>query len=1057
MTEKIGTGGTPVELRVLGPLQLWENGRQHRLGSPQEQRVLAILLMAEGRAVPVDRLIDQAWDGDPPPSAQETLQSYISRLRSRLRAASAERTQLEFSSGTYTLRTAADCVDLMRFRQLCGHGRQAAERGDIEPAVTLLREAEALQRAEPLAGLTGVWAASVRELLREELREATDTRIRLELSLGRHAQLVSELRERAGRSPVVEPVTADLMVALYRCGRPEESLNAFRSARQRLQAELGLDPGRELLDLHQRVLRRDPELLLPSVPDRPRLPRLDNLLRDIPDFTGRTEEIGLLLAHLAGPVNRTALPLAVVHGMPGVGKTQLAVRVANLLDERYPDGRLYLNLGGDGHQPPLDPGSALARLLHTLELSADRLPAGLDERAALWRELMARRRAIVVLDDAHDAAQIRPLLPGTPSCSVLVTSRHRLTDLEGAWSLLLEVPSPAEASALFTRLVGKDRITDAAALRRTVALCECHPLALQLAAARLRHRIGWDIGDLADRLTQEASLLDEIDSSVGIVAAFDLCYKELDPDHRSLFRQLALHEGPDFTVGVAAALAGEEQERVHRGIDALLDNHLIEESGRDRFRLHQLLRDFGLRTGEQADSAQARQAAVRRMLDHYLVRADRADRVAHPHRSRLDVTPALAHPPSPAAEFTTPDEAEAWLDLERGNLLAAARTATTSSPEHALFFPHVLAPSFMAWGAWETAAELYATSTALARDRANRPSTGQLLVEMATLRWDQGAHEEALLQATEALEIGREQGDGEIQAQALVQLGRAYIVSGRRAGALDCLGRALDLYETAGNLGGKADTLNTMGIALSRAGRNSEATEKFRAMLDIRVELADRVGQAKGLNNIGEVLAILGRYEEARSYYDRSLALVRTIGGRQQLSNLYTNIGNVCRETGESEEALAYFRRALDSYRATGDPRGEADVLICIGMTYLEGARHKEARLHLKMGERIAERIGDRLARQQALVGAGHAQFAARQFSLSMATFQEALRAAEEIDVPLAIGRSLDGLAQVVEATEGLAAARDYIERGIDVYQRIDMPQAAQALRSRLRPPGATG
>jgi DNA-binding SARP family transcriptional activator len=1101
-----------VELRMLGPLELWAQGRSHRLGSPQERRVLAILLMAEGRAVPVGRLIDHAWDGDPPPSAVETLHSYISRLRSRLRAASADQLGLDSFSRTYSLRVPPESVDLLQFRQLCRQGRQAVERGDTEYAVSLFRDAEALRRAEPLADITGLWAASVRERLREELREATETRIRLELSLGRHSQLISELNELAERTPVVEPVVADLMTALYRCGRLTESLAAYRTARRRLKDELGLEPSRDLQDLHERILRRDPGLLQPAAPARPRLAPLDNLLRDIPDFTGREEEIGLLTEELGGQDTPTALPLAVVHGMPGVGKTRLAVRVANLLRDRYPSGRLYINLRTHSGEQPLDPAAALAGLLMALGLPADKLPAGLAERAALWRELMARRKAIIVLDDAHSASQVRPLLPGTPGCSVLVTSRHHLTDLEGAWSLSLEVPSPSQASELFTRVAGRARITDSEALRRTVELCGFHPLALHLAAARLRQRAGWTIEDLADRLAQAPSLLDEIDAPAGIAAAFGCCYAELGPDEQRLFRRLALHPGPDLTVAVAAAMAGTEGSRVRHSLDALLDGHLIEESGRDRVRFHDLLRDFGLTAGAREDSASERDAAVSRMLDHYLTHAHLADQLAHPHRPRLSVWPAgavartptgadangsptgrpadtstgrpadtstdraadtsagrpadtstdraagmpVGAPASPSAQrIRTADEAKAWLDLERANLLAAARLATTRSPHHAVFFPHVLADSFLAWGVWETGAELYATSVALA-DGHDDAVLAQLMVEMAALLWSQGAHAEAMRQAARALRIARQGDLPKIQAQALFEMGRAHLIAARRADAMECFGQALTLHRTAGNSSGEAETLNLLGIGSTYAGRYQEADERFRTALGLHTAAGDRLGQVKALNNIGELACMLGDYGEARAYYERSLLLVRDIGGRSQLSNLYTNLGNVCRATGETEEALSYYLRALGGYRDTGDPRGESDVLVCIGAIHLETGRHMEARLQFQMSAHLAELIGDPLGRQQALIGTANTYLAARQFGLSLATFQEGLRVAEEIDIPLAVGRALEGIGKVTEATKGAAAAHHYYERAFDVYQRLGLPEAG-TLRRRLDASGAAG
>lgn len=1065
---------------MLGPLELWAHGRTHRLGSPQERRVLAVLLMAEGRAVPVDRLIDHVWDGTPPPSAVETLQSYISRLRGRLRGAGGDAPQLDASSSRmYTLRVAPDAVDLLEFRRLCRQARQAVDRGDAEDAVRLFRQAEALRRAEPLADLTGLWAASVRERLREELREATETRIRLELSLGRHAHLISELKELAASSPVVEPVVADLMIALYRCGRPGEALAAYRTARRRLLDELGLEPGRDLQAVHERVLRGDQDLLRPAAPPRPRLAPLDNLLRDISDFTGREEEIRLLVAELDSPATPTALPLAVVHGMPGVGKTQLAVRVANLLRERHPD-RLYLNLRAHGPQGPLGPGAALSGLLTALGLAPDKLPSGLEERAALWRESMARRRAIVVLDDAADAAQVRPLLPGTPGCSVLVTSRHRLTDLEGALSLALDVPSPAQAAQLFTRIVGPGRITDRAALRRTVDLCGCHPLGLRMIAARLHHRVGWDIEDLADRLEQAGSVLDEIDgpagAPTGIGAAFRLCYAELEPDQQHLFRRLALHPGPDLAVDVAAALAGGPGglpgDRVRRGVDALLDAHLVEESGRDRIRAHDLVREFALRTAEREDSPAERDAALRRMLDHYLAQAHHADRLAHPHHPRLDQLPphtgveaaetGLPGAPGtwdgtpPGAGIRTADEGEAWLDLERTNLLAAARLAAARSPHHAVLFPHVLAHSFLSWGAWEAGAELYATALTFAQDRGDDATTGQLTVEMASLLWSQGAHDDALRHARRALDIGERHHREDIQAQALFEMGRCHLISARRAEATACFDRALALHRASGSRKGEGDTLRLLGIALSHAGRNQEAAERFRAALEIQTAIGDKRGQVRALNNIGEIARQMGHPDEARGYYERSLALVRVIGGKPELSDLYANFGTTFRADGDMEKALSFYRRALDTYRETGDPRGEADVLISLGTTYLEAGSPAEARLNFQMAEHVSERIGDRYARQRALVGTAYTQLASRQYGLATATFEEALRVGEEIDIPLAIGQALEGLGQVAEATQGAAAAHDYFARALDVYRTLGLPEA-ETVRARLEAPGAAG
>jgi DNA-binding SARP family transcriptional activator/Tfp pilus assembly protein PilF len=1022
-----------------------------------ERRVLAVLLARVGAAVPVETLIDRVWDGDPPPSATDTLHSYISRIRSRLRAAAGDRASLDYLSRTYSLRTDPATVDLRRYQRLQHQGRKTAEAGDAEGAVELLREAESLWRGdEPLAGLSGEWAANFREQINEEHRSGREIRIRLELDLGRHSDLIGELRELAARSPVVEPVIADLMTALYRCGRSSEALTAYRRARRRLRDELGLDPSPGLDDLHQRILRRDPGLLLsetvrhrkPVPPES--APPPDNLLRDIPDFTGREDELRSLISESVSGTG-TALPLSVVHGMPGVGKTTLVVHAAHLLREQYPAGGLYLNLQAHSQQRPLEPGQALAQLLLAIGVGVEQLPPECEERAALWRERMARRKALLILDDARDAAQVRPLLPGAATCRVLVTSRHHLHDLEGARSLSLDVPTATEAAALFSRVAGAGRISDSEALRQVVELCGCHPLALQLAASRFRHRDGWDIRDLADRLAQAPATPGEINLPEGVFTAFSLSYTELPPSQRHLLRCLALHPGPDLTLGVACALTGSSPADVRRGMDELTDSHLIEEVAKDRYRLHDLLRGFGRRAGLHEDSDAARSDALSRLLDLHITVADHADRLAHPHRRRLDVTPA--HQPAYGPVLLDAGDGQAWLDVERSNLLATARTAAAVPTSHAALFPHVLAHAFHTWGSWEAAAELYLAALSLS---GSDPSlTAQLRVEYAAVLWSQGCHEAALHQATEALALGVGHEDLWAQAQAHVQIGRAHLVCGRRGEASAHLEQALALHEAVGSRSGMADTLNLRAIALSYAGRNDEALACFRAIRRIREEIGDPQGELRALNNIGEIHALTGDHDKARAYYESSLALARRFGGRQELAILFGNLGNVCLAGGAVEKALDYYHRSLESYRATGDPRCEADALINIGAAHRALGRHHEAVIHFTMADRIATRIGDHYGRLRSLTEGAAAELAAERHSAALATYREALRVARELDIPLAIATALDGIAQTLTATQG-AAAGEYAEQALALYDRLGITEEASALRRRLAAPGAT-
>jgi tetratricopeptide (TPR) repeat protein/DNA-binding SARP family transcriptional activator len=1020
--------------------------------------VLASLLCASGEPLSVQELKRRVWDGEPPRSASESLQTHVSRLRTRLRKAVGDRVRIDFSARTYRLDTDPEAIDLLRFRRLRRQGKALADSGTPERAVDLLAEAEALWRGEPLGEFAGHWATALQDRLREERRGLQEARVDLELGLGRHADLVGELREMAAQRPVAEPVAARLMTALYRCGRHDESLLVYRRLRHRLRDELGLSPSQELEDLHTRILQRDPALLTPELArpasHAPTAP--DTMLRDIADFTGRDDELRTLLS---GTRERdTALPVFVVHGMPGVGKTTLAVHAAHLMRERFPDGFLYVDLRAHSRhrQPPRAASEMLATLLQAMG-DAEKLPSTLDERAARWREFLAHRRVLLVLDDARDPAQVRPLLPGVPSCCVIVTSRYRLAGLEGARTIALGVPAAAEAAALFTRIAGATRASDTAAVLDVVNLCDHHPLAIQLTANRFRHRDAWEVRDVADRLAQASEPLDEIDAPPGITAAFDLSYEELDESRRSLFRRLALHPGPDLTLHAVTALAGTDTASVRRGLDELLDNHLIEEPVRDRYGLHGLVRAFAARMGRADDSATARHSAVERLLDYYLSVADAADRLAHPRRRR---SPALTgQVPDFVPHLPDQDAAEAWLDVERANLLSVARMAVSESARHARQFPLVLAHAFRTWGVWETAAELHETALAIWREDGDRPALARILVERTEVLWRLGLRDEALRCVDEAMTLYQEAGDVWGRGEALAQRALVGLVSGDFSSALGQFEEALELHRRVGNRRGEAEALNQQAVALSYAGRRQEALEQFRTALGLLRALGDRRGEMKALNNIGETQSLLGRYEDGRAYYEKALVLVRRIGGRQELAILYNNLGNLCRAQHDTESALEYFRKALGIYRAIRDLRCESDALINIGLTYNAAQRHNEAAIHFTMAESVAKRIGDQYQRQRAVAGTAAAQRGCGRDEAARAAYEEALLIARAINAPYEEAQAAEGLGTTLLASEGQSPAaqgrgaddaRHHLRCALEIYERLGAAPEAEAVRRTL-------
>ncbi|MGC0417464.1 AfsR/SARP family transcriptional regulator [Embleya sp. AB8] len=1041
-------------IRVLGPMELWVDGERHPLGSLKERCVLAVLLAAEGGSVATDSVIARVWDDEPPLTSVDTLRSYVSRLRNRLRVAG-DSVRLFSDSRTYRLEIDPDSVDFRRFRRLY---EQANATEDPASAADLLREAEQLWHGQPFAGLPGLWLESMRGRLEEQRRQIHERRVHLEVTLGRHAEVVGELRELAARHPVAEPVVADLMLALYRCGRYSEALEAYRRTRARLSTELGADPGPDLQRLHTRLLHRDPALSVPAqrrtrtraLPVAPTPTAPDTLLRDTRHFTGRQAELARLLR--VDEIG-TALPITVVSGMAGVGKTCLVTHAAHRMRASYPDGRLYLNLHAhDPHEAPIEPTEALGSLLIAMGMPAQHLALTRDLRAAQWRREMADRRALIVLDDVRDAGQVRLLLPGSPRCRVLVTSRRRLTDLEGAGSLPLEVPDTADAAALFTRIAEESRDlagADHALVAEIVNRCGNHPLAVQLTANRFRHRAG-QVRDLAARLAEAPRPLDVIDAPPGIAMAFDLSYAELAPAARTVFRRLALHPGPDLGWFAAVALCGVGADETRRGIDELVETHLLEEPAHDRYRFHDLVHDFAIHAAHREDSPETRTQAIRRLLDLYLDLAEQADRSAYPHARRSGLVPMPARRAEPP--FRTAEEAEDWLARERAALVAATRLAGAASPEHLRFLPEVLGRSLLKWGSWTLARDLYTAALDAwrrAEVREQRAET-HLLIERASIQWRLAAHEAAFADAAEALALAEGAKDPSGQAEALAELGATYVRAGRFAAALEHLERALAIHRGIENPHGRAGVLLYLGVALGHLRRFDPAAEHMSAAGDIYASLGEHRELAKILNNLGELYFLQGDYDNAERYYLKSLDVVRRTNSRAEYAILMNNLGQVQLARGNPTGALDRYAQAIQVYEQISDLRSEADTRINVGLAHLAMGAAGEALAHFGRGREIAERIGDALHRQRAAAGFARAHEDLGDRIAARAEYRRSAELAHTMGTELEEAHALAGLARTTEALDGPLAARPYWVSALAGYERVGAA-AAEGAREALR------
>jgi DNA-binding SARP family transcriptional activator/tetratricopeptide (TPR) repeat protein len=1027
-----------MEFRALGPIELWSAGQRQDLGPARARCILAMLLLSPRTVVPVDLLIERLWDTRPPPKARESLSVYIARLRGSLRQAVGDGVQLVGRAGGYMLDVDDETVDIHQFRRLRRQAAALAASGDHDHAAVLLREADGLWRGEALAGIGGDWVARMRESLQEERRAAIVQRVASDLEAGRHAGLVGDIRNLLAQYPLDETLIGYQMTALYRSGRPADALRLYRDTRERLIDAQGTDPGPTLAELHQRILACDPGLAArPSgLPGRAAPP--DTLPPQTPEFVGRSAELGRLTA---GP------GIAVIEGMPGVGKTALAVRAARAAAGQYPDGTLYLNLHShDPASPSLGPAEALHRLLQMLSVPSGQIPETIGERTALWRAHLSRRRAVVILDDAAGHDQIRPLLPVTGQCLMLITSRRRLPGLRGARALTLDVMPVDEASTLFRQIAGRGGAGEADQVATAVGLCGRLPLAIQLTASRIAQD-GWpSLGGLIDELSHSTARLGGTGpASPEVIAAFDLSYRALEPDHQRFFRRLGVGPCAAFSLQAAAALGGCSVAEAEKALATLIDCHLLGPAAGSQFRFHDLIRSYAAGRAARDDPETEQRQAVARLLDYYLHTADRADRVLHPLRRRMPVQ--VAHVPMASPAVSTQEDAAAWLESEWRNILQAACHADRHEwQQKCSDLIHVLADFIEIRAYWDEAITAHATALQACRELADPARIAQASLALAVVRQQTGRHEMALPLAEEAAEIYRLLHDRRGEAEALDQIGLAYQRTARSREALAYFDEAQILYRATADLRGVADTLSHSGIACWHLGRYPEADDHLRQALLLYRQVGDRRGEAKALNNLGRVQLYHGYHREALEAYQRSQQIFEQIGGAHSQAVVCQNIGGIHHYKGSYADGLAACRQALTIYRSIGDLPDEAEALNDIGAIYQSASCYDEALIHHEKAQRIAEEIGSVsqqliAARRIADIHQGSGRYAE-----ALDRYHAALRLAREIGDPYEEGKCLQGIAESTFAAQRQPhSARIVFRQALDIFERLGVPEAESA------------
>jgi DNA-binding SARP family transcriptional activator len=1031
-----------MEFRALGPIELWSAGQRQDLGPARARCILAILLLTPRTIVPVETLIDRLWDTRPPPKARESLSVYIARLRASLRQAVGDNVRLVGRARGYVLEVDPEAVDVHQFRRLRRQADALTASGDYDHAATLLREADGLWRGEALAGIRGDWVARMRDGLEEERRAAILERVGCELAQGRHADLVGELRRLLAQYPLDETLVAHQMTALYGSGRPADALSLYRETRRRLVDEQGTEPGPALSELHQRILGRDPGLAVRPSRQRP-VPAAppDTLPPEAAEFVGRREELGMLTGE------HGSIPgIAVIEGMPGVGKTALAVRAARLISGNYPDGTLYLDLhSGDPGSPALEPAEALHRLLRMMSVPTTQIPDSIGDRVALWRAQLSRRRAIVILDDAARPDQIRPLLPASGRCLLLITTRRRLADVGDACTLTLDVLAAGDAIALFRQIAGEDRTREADQVAEAVRLCGRLPLAIQLTASRLAQDPQLSLTDLIEELSQSPARLGGTGAAgPEVMSAFDLSYQALEPEHQRFFRRLGASPCASVSLQAAAALNGCTLAEADKALVTLLDYHLVTRAPDGQFYFHDLIRGYAAVRAARDDPEAEQRQAIGRLLDYYLHAADRADRVLHPFRHRRPV--AVGQPPAAAPPVSTEEDAAGWLEAEWRNILQAAQHAGRHEwKQKCADLTHLLADFMEIRTYWDEAIAAHTLALEACRDLADPARIAQTSLALSAVRQQSGRYEAARQPAEEAAAIYRSLADPRGEAQALDQLGLVHQRTARSREALAYFREAWLLYLDAGDQRGVADALSHSGIACWHLGRYPEATDHLSEALSLYCGAGDRRGEAKTLNNLGRIHLYRGYHRDALDAYQRSLQIFREIGGAQHEAIVHHNIGNVHHYKGSFEEGLAACRQALAIYRSIGDLPDEADVLNDIGAIYQSAACYDEALVHHEKARLIAGEIGNVSQQLIALRNIADIRRCSGQYGEAFDHYHTALRLAREIGDPYEEGKILEGIAESTLSTQQPAAARIVFRQALDIFERLGVPEAESA------------
>jgi DNA-binding SARP family transcriptional activator/tetratricopeptide (TPR) repeat protein len=1073
---------------LLGPLTVADHhGGDRPAGSPKARTLLAVLLLAPNRAVRQDRIETALWGDRPPATARASLHNHLTRLRRAL----GDRTRIKAApDGGLVLRVADGELDADAFAGRLGAARAARLTGDWDRVTRETDAALRLWRGTPLGEfphLTAMESARIGEWHEARL-QALEWRCDAEIRQGRHDGLLPELLRLTEEFPLREAFHAQLMLVLHRTGQRARALDVYRRLRRTLIDELGVEPGSAAQAAHQEILtdrrpgtdrrpdrhpdrhpgdrpdpraeprpdraagrqataRRPPAVPPPPVPP-PAAPAVPATLpRDIAAFSGRDDAVRDLLAAVdARDARQDVVAVHAVDGMPGVGKTAFAVHVAHRLAGRFPDGQIFFPL--HAHSPdaaPVAPADALTGLLLALGEAPGRIPDDPAARAGLWRSRLAGRRVLVILDDAASSEQVEPLLPGTPGSLVLVTSRRRLVTLLDAAPISLDVLSPRLAAELLVAKSGRPELADETeAVAELARLCGYLPLALSLSAARLRHHRSWTAADVTTDLRaaggRSAALSAEHCSAS---AAFALSRRDLGADEQVLFQRLGLQPAVDFDAYAVAALQDVDLATARRMLQTLEDHHLLEEAGRGRYRMHDLVREY-LRS---LDATAADEAAVRRQLDYYLAAGIEAVRPVV--RFAVRGVPDLEYRAPALPELADAAQGTAWLRAERLNLHAAtAYAARKGLTTHTVLLPTLMKEFLRTHGYAQEALALYRTALDAARAAGSAAGEAVTLRNIAMVQHAAGRVEEAEETLRQSLALFRALPDPHGEAIALHTLAVVLRETGRYAEAAAAGRQSLGLLADAGDLRGQAEALVESGCLQQLEGRYEEAARSLERALDLNRAAGSDLGQANALAALGRLRRATGHYAESVARHRAALGLHRAAGHRLGAGTTLAGLGDVLRLTGAYDEAAACLEESLSTFRELGSPQGRATALAYLGMLRQATGQPSAAERHLREALAVHEETDSAAGRASALVRLAEAQEATGAHTAALAGARAGLALFRDLRDRGGEAQALNVLGALLRAegtAPATAEARDCHLRALGLARAVRSPHDEMA------------